>query len=166
MAARTGSIPCLALFLENGASINAVDLENWTVLNEAVKYNQIETVRYVIEKGGDVGRADDDAWTPLHVAGRFGIVGAVEPLVAAGGDINAVTEDRETPLLLACSQSGHASIVRELLKHGANPQLVPLVRSVHLGSCWSGETTRCCPPLCRTCATCRLGTARPLIFLP
>lgn len=119
MAARSGSISCLELLLQHGASINAVDLENWTILNEAVKYSRIDTVNYILQHGGNVALADDDAWTPLHVAGRFGIVEAVAPLVAAGGNINAVTEDFETPLLLACSQTGHETVVRELLKHGA-----------------------------------------------
>ncbi len=119
MAARSGSIPCIALFLQHGVDINSVDLENWTVLNEAVKYNRIEAMKYILASGGSVSVADDDAWNPLHVAGRFGIVDAVAPLVSAGGDINGLTEDKETPLLLGCSQKGQVAVIRELLRLGA-----------------------------------------------
>lgn len=119
MAARSGSIPCLSIFLDRGVDVNSVDLENWTILNEAVKYNRIEAVQYVLARGGSVSLADDDAWTPLHVAGRFGIKDAVPLLVQAGADINAITEDNESPLQLACSQTGHVEVMRALLAHGA-----------------------------------------------
>ena len=120
MAARSGSIPCIAMFIQQDVDINSVDLENWTVLNEAVKYNRIEAVRYILASGGSVTISDDDAWNPLHVAGRFGVVDAVAPLVDAGGDIDSLTEDKETPLLLACSQKGQVQVVRELLRLGAS----------------------------------------------
>jgi len=119
MAARSGNIPCLSIFVDYGVSLNSVDLENWTILNEAVKYNRIEAIQYIITNGGNVTLADDDGWTPLHVAGRFGIVDAIPILCAHGGDINLHTEERESPLLLATSQPGHENVVRSLLIHGA-----------------------------------------------
>ncbi|CDF39229.1 unnamed protein product [Chondrus crispus] len=123
MAVRHGSKHCLQLLIKAGANVASKDIENWTVLHEAVKAGDgsISTLQFLVDQCMlDSNAVDDDGWTALHVCARFSSPKAVDVLVKAGCDINAKTEDNETAVLLACAQPSSTEVLCRLLANGAD----------------------------------------------
>jgi len=58
----------------------------------------------------------------LHFAARYGEVDKVAGLIADGGEVNNIGPFGMTPLIEA-TYNGFAPTVRELLKHGADPNI-------------------------------------------
>jgi len=76
----------MAVLLEHGWDINAVDENGFTLLDFAVIGNQFEATKFLIEKGAKVGRA-------LLLAVKEGNQPMVALLLEHSEDINAVDED-------------------------------------------------------------------------
>lgn len=103
------SVPHLERLVEAGASLDATDRMQRTVLHVGVLSGQLDVVRYIIRHRPDfVNRADIDGWTPLLWA------------LLDGGKWNGSSVEQ-------------ASIVRELLNCGASI----LVQGEGLGRTWT-----------------------------
>ena len=60
---------------------------------------------------------------PLHLAAYCGLAGGVAKLLGHGNEVDCKDSMGATPLMYATS-GGHAAVVRELLRRGANPNLL------------------------------------------
>ena len=85
--------------------------------------------------GGCSGKPE----TPLTSAAQDGDFEQVRRLLASGMSVDETGGYGFTPLIWA-ARGGHVSVIRELLKHGANPELragvngwTPLMHAVHKG---------------------------------
>jgi ankyrin repeat protein len=58
---------------------------------EAMKLNDIRTVKKLIRRGCPVNVADDDGYTPLHWAAEYGNLALVQVILKKGADLSART---------------------------------------------------------------------------
>jgi ankyrin repeat protein len=102
-------------------------------LVSAIKEENISTIRKIIKKGIDINidlhfEGGNEKMTALHFAASNGLVLATRELLQSKCDLNRATPfDQATPLHLACQVEDNdkaATLVRELLMHGANPNLM------------------------------------------
>ena len=136
---RNGS-SALHISLMSGHRNSALFLiEAGATVNRPQRYDSGETPMHLAARLGDsiimaaalrrgVGRPDvqsSDGTTPLHIAARERHAGCVDLLCAAArrGAVNAVDKSRLTPLHCAVNSSA-LDVVRILLRHGADPNVV------------------------------------------
>lgn len=106
--------------LENGASVDAEDLDRDTPLLVAAQEGHTEIVRLLLLKGADVdggGRTCEE--TPLCRALREYNGATALALVAAGADVNAADRFGTMPLHFA-AMDGQLEMLRALIEHGAD----------------------------------------------
>ena len=115
------AVPAMLFVLslaDRPAALAAVD----HVLIEAVKSEDVETVRRLLAEGGDVRAPQGDGATALHWAAHRDNRKLAAMLFEAGADANVANDHGVTPLALACL-NGSASMVELLLDAGADPNL-------------------------------------------
>src|SRR5215475_10181013 len=88
-------------------------------LVQAVKNNDLKTVRALVAQHADVNAAESDGSTALHWAAQRNNVEAADLLIAAGANVRAATRYNITPLFLACT-NGNAVLIDHLLKAGVD----------------------------------------------
>lgn len=129
VAARNGDPKLVAQLLAQGASVNAREQKPPNVGRTPLHYAasgykaagqglHLDVARLLVEKGADVNAQAVGGYTPLHVASGLGNAPMVTYLLSKRADPNAM-DKRGTPLTAAVVQ-GHLSVVRLLLKAGAN----------------------------------------------
>jgi ankyrin repeat protein len=91
-----------------------------TRLIDAVKREDVATVRSLLAKRGDLNTAQADGFTALHWAAQRNNAQLVDLLVAAGASVKASTRYNITPLYLA-ALNGNAAVMERLLNAGADP---------------------------------------------
>ena len=119
IAAARGFPPILELLADSHASLNPVDANGNTPLDEAVLHNQAEAVRFLIAQGADVKYTHPaDGRGPVHEVAAKGFSDLLSLLIDAGA--NPVLRDRsgQTPLDLALAYK-NANVVAALLKLGS-----------------------------------------------
>ena len=84
-----------------------------TQLIEAVKAENIDSVKKLIDSECDVNQQDEQGWTPLNWASGRGNLEIVKLLVENGADVFKVGRDLRTPYLIALA-AGHAEVVKFL----------------------------------------------------
>ena len=77
--------------VERGASLEAKDAQNRSMLHVAAYGNQVKVAEWLIIKGLDLNAADTTNSTPLHWASKKGNSEMVALLVDKGADIEAKT---------------------------------------------------------------------------
>ena len=92
---------CYRLLIESGASVNARDYRDDTVLHKACRYGNVELVKLLIEAGSDVTARGHDQDTPLHRVARLGAVAIVRLLLRAGAAVNVENNNGDTPLFIS-----------------------------------------------------------------
>ena len=88
-------------------------------LVDAVKTNDVASVRTLIDKRVDVNAVQADGTTALHWAVEGDSLEIVQVLVRAGANVKAANRYGATPLWLA-SLNGNASVIGALLEAGAD----------------------------------------------
>jgi ankyrin repeat protein len=142
---KANTISCL---LENGASVNAKDLENRSVLYYAVFTRNYNCVKVLLDHGADINAVCDSGKTVLHTA----VVGTLSPdiemiqlLLSHGVDANQRDELEMTALDHAVSFSGLRLVVEILFYATAHDQLMStdyvtfLHYAVYAGNCFAVE---------------------------
>ena len=90
-----------------------------TALHQAAATGNARLIDILISHGAQVDSENSTGETPLHFAARFGKLSSLKLLIGFGAKIDPKSKHtRSTPLLIA-SESGHESIIRELLDSGA-----------------------------------------------
>jgi len=84
----------------------------WQLI-EAVKADNMATVKELIGSGVDINQQDEHGWTPLNWAAGRGNLELVALLVESGADVFKGGRDLRTPSLIALA-AGHAEVVRFL----------------------------------------------------
>ncbi len=89
-------------------------------LFEAIKKNDIDTVKYLLDKIKNINEVDDQyGETPLHMAAAYNHVKITKLLLTHENiDINATSRYNSTPLWIACD-SAHSDIIELLLEDPA-----------------------------------------------
>ncbi|MBE8476277.1 ankyrin repeat domain-containing protein [Streptomyces justiciae] len=103
-------------------------------LFEATLAGDAVRVRALLKRGADPERPYDDGATPLYLASVQGEAGVARVLLRAGAapDTESAGDGSQGLPLCAAACWGHLETVRELLAHGADPNL----REDH-GTGWS-----------------------------
>jgi ankyrin repeat protein len=108
------------LLIRAGADVNAKNELGATSLWLASSHGNAAMIGRLLKAGADPNAALPGGETPLMSAARTGVAEAVTPLLDRGADVNVAERSRgQTALMWAVAQQ-HASVVRLLLKHGAN----------------------------------------------
>ena len=114
-----GRTQAVQTLLDEGADVNAKDVEGNPILREAVWRGHAEIVRLLVESGADVNAKDAEGNPILREAVWRGHAEIVRLLVESGADVNA--KDTEgNPILREAVWRGHAEIVRLLVESGAD----------------------------------------------
>ena len=122
-AIRTNDNAQIETLLRNGAAVDVSDRRGGaTPLMNAAAFGSIETMKLLIDKGADVNARSAAGATALMWAVTD--LAKVRLLIDRGADVNAVSESGRTALLLAAMSDRSGPIVRLLLSHGANAQVV------------------------------------------
>lgn len=86
---------------------------------EAIKRDDIITVKALIEAGADINAKDKSGETSLHIAAVRGYQEIASLLIVEGADVNSRNARKLTPLH-AAAWSGHKETVALLIDNGAN----------------------------------------------
>ena len=88
-------------------------------LIQAVRNNDLESVRALLNQHADVKVTQGDGSTALHWAAHVDNLPIADLLIRSGANVNAANEDGATPLYLACSNRS-APMVERMLGAGAD----------------------------------------------
>ena len=88
-------------------------------LIDAVKTNNLESVRMLVEQGADKDQGDDFDRTPLVWASCYGHLQVVQYFVEHGATLDKAAHDGMTPIITAAA-CGRLEVCRYLLEQGAD----------------------------------------------
>ncbi|KAH8202374.1 hypothetical protein TruAng_003447 [Truncatella angustata] len=114
----------VALMLEYGAAVNAMDREQNTALHYAAmkqvsaEMGNMETIRTLLAFGADLDTRNQRGRTPLYEAVMWQHLEQATQLLDYGSDLEIADNNGWTPLYSAVLQ-GHAPLTRLLCKRGA-----------------------------------------------
>jgi len=84
-----------------------------TALIEAVKAEDVESVRHYLDLGAEVDQEDEQGWAALNWSAGRGNLKLVQMLVEHGADINHTGRDQRTPYQIALA-AGRVEVARFL----------------------------------------------------
>lgn len=131
-ATRKESLAVIKKLLKRGADVNRTAPNGWTSLKSAAQQGSFEIVKVLLDAGADPNIADDTNYTPLMNAVSGEHEDIVKILLKFNADPNVQSgenpeDDDWEPgrsALMDAAVSGNVAIARELLKSGANPNLL------------------------------------------
>ena len=115
---RNGDVQVVGKLLDDGADVNARNVEGDTALILASFYATPECVELLIAKGADVNAANKAGATPLIRAATD--YEKTRLLTAAGANVRVRSALGNTPLILAARRAGNCRTVQWLLERGAD----------------------------------------------
>lgn len=118
IAAWTGNLELMRLFLERGASVHLANRFDEQALQLAAWRGHADAVRLLLEHGAAVNR-EGKQWGALHYAAFAGHAEIARLLMEKGADVNARTPNDSTALMLA-AREGQLELARALLDAGAD----------------------------------------------
>jgi ankyrin repeat protein len=131
-ATRKENLAVIKKLLKRGVDVNRSTPNGWTSLKSAAQQGSFEIVKVLLEAGADPNISDDTNYTPLMNAVSGEHVDIVKILLKFNADPNIQSgenpEDNDwepgRSALMDAAVSGNVAIARELLKSGANPNLL------------------------------------------
>jgi len=96
-----GSPLLVALLLDRGAKVGALDTWDQTPLHFAARAGSADVCKLLISRGAAINAADSDERTSLHIAALEGKEAACEVLLDHGGTLQSVDDTDVPPLLSA-----------------------------------------------------------------
>ena len=119
-AAGKGNEEIVRVAIDEGASVQTINVRGQTPLHLATMTDNVEVVRMLIDGGADIDVAEPgNKLRPLHNAAKNGCPHVCEFLLKHGADMDVQTARGDTALHLAAA-NGHADIVSLLLSFHAN----------------------------------------------
>ncbi|MEM4366883.1 MAG: ankyrin repeat domain-containing protein [Candidatus Anstonellales archaeon] len=118
LAAREGYLERCKDAVAKGASVNAVGLDGWTPLMEAVFSGKEDVVKALISMGACIEQKNCDGDTALIIAVWSDSEKIASILLDAGADPNAKRKSGMTALMFAAINS--PKLIEPLVKKGAN----------------------------------------------
>ncbi len=116
--------------IDQGADVNAAQVDGTTPLHWAVYQIDLTLVRELLAKGADADVANRYRATPLAEAVKAGNTDLVSLLLDAGASADAANDDGQTALMLA-ARAGSLPITKLLVERGADVNTV---------ESWRGQT--------------------------
>ena len=115
----------------HGAILDVRGLFKWTPLHAALLFGRTDIVRWLLKNGADPNAqtSGGSGWTPLHIAVHSMQVEPILALLEQNADVNSQCFEGNTPLYEAISlfasfpEGMVVDIVRQLLEHGADPNI-------------------------------------------
>ncbi|MBK9684943.1 MAG: ankyrin repeat domain-containing protein [Betaproteobacteria bacterium] len=131
-ATRKENLAVIKKLLKRGADANRSAPNGWTPLKSGAQQGGFEIVKVLLDAGADPNIADDTNYTPLMNAVSGEHEDIVKILLKFNADPNVQSgenpeDDDWEPgrsALMDAAVSGNVAIARELLKSGANPNLL------------------------------------------
>jgi ankyrin repeat protein len=132
--------------LENGASVNAEDSQNRSILDYAVFRRNYNCIRVLLDHGADVNAVCDFGRTALHAAFEKELspdVEVIQLLLSHGVDVNKRDKNKKTALDYAVTCPGLHHVVKILFDATAHDQLIStdyvtsLQYAVYNGNCFA-----------------------------
>ncbi len=123
-AMKHGSLDVVKLLIKQGADLNKSDETGSKPLHTAVLTEKLELVNVLLESGASVDDMDNTGLSSLHLACNKGNAKLTKTLLEAGAKPNQQTNNSDkTCALIIGSTYGQEECVKELLEHGADPDL-------------------------------------------
>ena len=115
------------LLYRHGAVVDVQGYIEKTPLHATSIWPHVDIMRWLLNHDADANARDNIGFIPLHWAAYFGHSEAVQVLLEHKADINSQSKIGNTPLHEVMPNSGSppgvVDLVRELLVHGANPNI-------------------------------------------
>jgi len=128
---------CMRSLLENGADVEAENVDGLRPIHYAVRTGLVELVELLIQHGANVDAADVYGNRPLHDAVCHGLI-VVQSLVHHGAKVNVQNVDGKTPLHVAIERQ-QSQVVKFLLNAGADIGLTDVWRNTPLHYLTAGQ---------------------------
>ena len=131
-ATRKENLSVIKKLIKRGVDINRSAPNGWTSLKSAAQQGNLEIVKVLLDSGADPNIADDTNYTPLMnaVSGEHEEIVKIllkfnaDPNIQSGENPEDDDWEPGRSALMDAAVSGNVAIARELLKGGANPNLV------------------------------------------
>jgi ankyrin repeat protein len=111
------------LLVRAGANVNAANRYGVTPLSLACTNGNGTTVELLLKAGADPNTAIPGGEAPLMTAARVGALGPVKALLSSGASVHSKDARRGQTALMWAAAEGHAEVVEELIKAGADFRL-------------------------------------------
>lgn len=118
IAAWTGNLEMIRLFLSRGADVNKGNERGEQALMHAAYRGHAQAVELLLFWGAKLD-SPPMQWSALHYAVFAGHAGIARALLAKGADLNARSTNGSSVLMMAVYE-GHEDLVRDLLARGAD----------------------------------------------
>jgi ankyrin repeat protein len=116
LCCRRGHYDALVILLERGASVNAKDSKNYSVLHEAVFRKNYNCIKELLDRDADINAIDDFGKTVLHEAfeeRQSPDDEVIELLLSRGVDANKRDNNQKTALDYAVTRPGSNELVKK-----------------------------------------------------
>lgn len=122
-AASSGSVNAIAVLMEAGANVNAIDKYGSTALMLACERGDFEVARELLRFGADASIRNDDADSPLDVAVQFGGADLVSLIASRTYEGNLGLRPFEMALMssVGVSRFACAAVIDRAVQLGMNP---------------------------------------------
>jgi bla regulator protein BlaR1 len=127
LAATNGDADAISHLLAKGASPNVADSKGWTPLLSAAALGYDAILKMLVDAGADVKAHDAMGLNPLWFAmQRYPDLVDFHLLLDKGADVNADSSFLfYNPVLYSAITHQDPALLADLLKHGANPNMLP-----------------------------------------
>jgi len=131
-ATRKGNLAVIKKLLKHGVDVNRPSGNLWTPLKSAAQQGNLDIVKVLLDGGADPNIADNTNYTPLMnaVSGEHEDIVKLllkfraDPNIQSGENPDDDDWEAGRTALMDAAVSGNLSIARELLKQGADPNLL------------------------------------------
>ena len=119
VAAETNCPQIVALFLDQGGSIDAQTIEGFTALHLAIDSDSLDAAELLVNRGADLNISAKTGLTALHLAAGMDSLNLVQNLIKRNGNLNAISDAGASPLQTAIWR-GTNEIIEFLIRSGAD----------------------------------------------
>ena len=110
-----------------GADVGAVDAAGWSPLHDAASEGASDAVAALLRRGANGNLLDNEGRSALHLAAQYGHTEATELLLTAGTDVTLRFGKSENTPLDSAVVEGHLSVMRAIIRRGADVNAVDSV---------------------------------------